>query len=224
MSFNYKPLSITTGEEVEKPEPPDDVGPAVLPQNPSLIPLETNQNNQNNTPNYGVQATPIKPNEINDNKDINNVIVSPPKTVKVSPPKGLTKAKVLCFILFGICLIDILVHIIMKIKSSLNIATDVLNMIYSIILLILFYLKINLDKTPIMVLVILMLIITGLVGSFGFVNSFTKALDNDDTEKHMEVEDEMILFLIFFSTSAIRMCLVGWLMFLYKDDLILINY
>ena len=200
MSFNSKPLSIRTGEEVEKQEPFGDTSPALLPQNPNQIPLEPNKIIKNNTPNYGESATPINlngnNNEINDNIHINNVIVL--------PPNYLIKAKVLYFIQFGICLIDILVHIIMKIKSALNITTDIINMIYSILLLIFLYSKVGLNKRWIMFLVNLMNILILLFETFGSAKSLAIALNNDNRENDIEIIDENIMFLIFFSIWIIR--------------------
>lgn len=120
------------------------------------------------------------------------------------PPNYLIKAKVLYFIQFGICLIDILVHIIMKIKSALNITTDIINMIYSILLLIFLYSKVGLNKRWIMFLVNLMNILILLFETFGSAKSLAIALNNDNRENDIEIIDENIMFLIFFSIWIIR--------------------
>ena len=209
MSVNHTPL-LKTEEEFEKPERISDIGPALLPQN--------YQSNQDNTPNYPVQATPINQNDnenSEDNVNKNNGVVLVPKVIKKSSPKFCVKKVIIPFILIVICIIDILVLNIMNIKSSLSIIADILGIIFAIIFLILYYSKADLYKTWILVSFALILVIITLFGIFGFVNSFSKVISSDDdSEKKLEIEDEMIYFLIFFSIAGIREAFLLWIIFL----------
>ena len=199
MSNNYIPLEYkTTEDEGEKPIISEDIGPALLPQIPEKIPQQIDKNPQDNTPQYGIQATPIIQNDndnckANENKDINNSITFPPKTLKKSRPEGYVKKQVLIYIIFGICIIDILIIIIFKIKSNLTLIADIVGIIYSIIHLILLYTNIELKGTLNFILFFLMLMVSGFFGGIGLAQSLSKLIKEVSNE---EVAIWLFIFLI----------------------------
>ena len=97
MPNNYITLDYNINEdESEKPIVSDDRGPALLPLIPEDVSQQINQNSQNNTPKYAIEATPISLNEnnnceLNVNKDLNGANDLPPITHKKPWPKGFVK-------------------------------------------------------------------------------------------------------------------------------------
>jgi hypothetical protein len=185
MSNNYIPLEYkTTEDEGEKPIISDDIGPALLPQIPEKTPQQIDQKPQDDTPKYGIQATPLiqNDNDNNENKDINNSIELPPKTLKKPHPEGYVKKQVLTYIIFAICIIDILINIIFNIKCVSSLIADITGIIYSIIQLILLYTNIELKGTWIFIFYFSMVMVSGFFGAIGLVQSLSKFIKESSDE------------------------------------------
>ena len=193
MSNNYTPLNSITEGKVDKPEYSEDIGPALLPQTP-----KNEVSNQNSTPNYLVQATPVRENK-------NNSIVSPPKEPL---PKGMIKARVYSFILLGVCLTDLLIHIFEEIKSTFTFLVNVLCIIYSIILFfILFSSKIDLTATWLKWLVSSMASICSIFGLMGYVFSQENFLHNHKFNRE-QMEAEALWIFYFISIIIIKIAVL----------------
>ena len=198
MSNNYITLDYNINEdESEKPIVSDDRGPALLPLIPEDVSQQINQNSQNNTPKYAIEATPISLNdnnncEININKNTNDAIDLFPKTRKKPWPKDFVKKQVLIYIIFGSCIINILIHTIYKIKNTLSLISDIVGIIFSIIHLIFLYTNIEMKNTLNFVLFFSMLMISGFFGGFGLSKSLSPFIDGEDKD-----EETMIWLFIF---------------------------
>ena len=188
---NYPPPNEEGGEK-----PFYDNAPAVVAQAPSYIPPPQNycyNSPQYNGQNYPVQASPVNQNyyppqnpniylqpyvSVNNDPAISNPLIpaEPP-----APPNSVA-IPILNFVLICISIIDIILQQIFK-KNSLNLAVDIINLICSILIVILYYFKVNLKHPCVGSLFVFMLIIFFIMGGLGLGLGLGGELDDDDEEE-----------------------------------------
>ena len=200
MSNNYTP-------EYQKPNHPFsneeggekpfyDNAPAIVVQPPSYSPPPQNyySSPQDNSQNYPVQAFPVNQNYYppqNQNQNIyyqpyvnvnNNQNSSPLIPAERPAPQNSVTIVILNFVLIGISIIDIILQQIFE-ENSINLSIDIINLICSILIIILYYSKVNLKHPCVGSLFVFLLIIFFIMGGLGLGLGLGGELDDEDEEE-----------------------------------------
>lgn len=199
MSNNYTP-------EYEKPNHPFseeggekpfyDNAPAVVAQPPIYAPPSQNNyysNPQYNAQNYPGQAFPVNQNYYPPQNQNQNIYYQPYANVNNNPnssplipaeppaPQNSVAIVILNFSLIGISIIDIILQQIFK-ENSINLSIDIINLICSFLIIILYYSKVNLKHPCIGSLYIFLLIIFFIMGGLGLGLGLGGILDDEDSD------------------------------------------
>ena len=206
MSNNFTPVyqksnpPFSNEEGGEKPF--YDNPPAIVVQPPSYAPPPQNNyysNPQYNAQNYPVQAFPVNQNYYPpQNQNIyyqpyvnvnNNTNPSPLIPAEPPSPQNSIAIVILNFILVGISIIDIILQQIFK-ENSINLSIDIINLIFSFLIIILYYSKVNLKHPCVGSLFIFLLIIFFIMGSLGLGLGLGGELDDTDEDEDSQEEDD----------------------------------
>ena len=185
---NYTPSNENGGEK-----PFYDNAPATVAQTPSYIPPPQNyyyNNPQYNAQNYPVQAFPVSQNyyppqyqnayyepyvKVNDNPIISSPIIG----AESPDPQNSVAIVILNFVLIGISIIDIILQVIFQ-PNTLNQVADIINIIFSVLIIILYFFKVNLKHPCVIFLLILLLIIFVNMGGLGLTLGLTESDPHDN--------------------------------------------
>ena len=179
MSNNYNP-NYTSSYEEGGEKPYYDNSPAIISQSPIYNPPP--QNNYYSNTQYHAQniPSPISPVSQNYYPPQNpNIYYQPYANVNNNPtpsnplipakplaPQNSFAIAVLNYVLIGISIIDIILQAIFKI-NTLNLVIDIINLLCSILIITLYYFRINLKNPCVGSLFITMLIICFMMGGLG---------------------------------------------------------
>ena len=184
MSYNYNPNyqnpNYPPSNEVGGEKPYYDNEPQITsqPANYNAPPQNQYYNNpQYNSQNYQTHSSPVSQNYYppqNPNiyyqpyVNVNNnpTVSSPLVPAKPLAPQNSFGIAILNYVLIGISIIDIILQAIFK-RNTFNLVVDIINLFCSILIIILYYLKINLKNPCVGSYFITMLIIFFMMGGLG---------------------------------------------------------
>ena len=143
--------------------------------------------------NYPVQASPVNQNYYPpQNQNIyyqpyvnvnNNPVISSPLIPAEQPPvKNRVAIAILNFVLIGISIIDIILLNIFK-NNSLYLATDIITLIISTLIIILYYFRVNLKHPCVGSLFVILFIVVFFTQSLGLGLGLGGELDDGDDDE-----------------------------------------
>ena len=162
------------------------------------------QNNYYSNPQYNAQNYPVQAFPVNQNyypPQNQNIYYQPYANVNNSPnssplipaeppsPQNSVAIVILNFTLVGISIIDIILQQIFK-ENSINLSIDIINLICSFLIIILYYSKVNLKHPCGGGLFIFLLIIFFIMGGLGLGLGLGGELDDKDEDEDSQEEDD----------------------------------
>jgi hypothetical protein len=200
---NYPPSTEEGGEKPYYDNSPAVVAQAPSYQAPNYAPPQQNyyyNNPQYNAQNYQVQASPVNSNYYPpQNQNIyyqpvvsvnNDPIISSPLIPAEPPvPQNSIAIVILNFVLIGISIVDIILQAIFK-SNTINLVIDIINLFFSILIIILYYCRVNLKHPCVGSLFMFLLIVFFMMGGLGL----GLGLADDDLD-----DDEAAFFVSLFT-------------------------